>query len=103
MRPLQVWLRALRLALMLIFLGVPGEALAAAPAVEAFAALPAQTQAALSPDGHWIAWIDYRESKPRIVMFDLEARKVQRMLGVAENVDIHAIAWHNNQTLLMVL
>jgi dipeptidyl aminopeptidase/acylaminoacyl peptidase len=73
------------------------------PAAEIFGALPVQTDPALSPDGHWLAWIDYKEPKPRVVMFDLEARKVQRILGVPEKVNLHQLVWHNNQTLLIVL
>jgi dipeptidyl aminopeptidase/acylaminoacyl peptidase len=83
--------------------GTAGAVNATPPAAEAFAALPAQTDAAVSPDGHWIAWIDYQQPKPRIVMFDVERRKVQRIMAVPDKVNLHELLWHNNQTLLIVL
>ena len=53
-------------------LAAPGDA--AAPPAEAFGALPAETDVVLSPDGHWLAWMDHKEAKPHVVMFDVSAR-----------------------------
>jgi hypothetical protein len=56
-----------------------GPSLAAPPGAEVFGALPAQTHAALSADGHWLAWMDHTDVKPHIVIFDLQAHKVRRV------------------------
>jgi dipeptidyl aminopeptidase/acylaminoacyl peptidase len=70
------------------------------PPAEVFGRMPAETDPALSPDGHWAAWFDRTESKPRVVMFDVEARKVQRTLAVPENVKLQGLVWNDNETLL---
>jgi dipeptidyl aminopeptidase/acylaminoacyl peptidase len=72
------------------------------PALEAFANLPAQSGPALSPDGHWIAWVEHATGQ-RVLMFDLETHKVQRSLAIPEEVNIHELYWHSNETLLMVV
>lgn len=85
-------------------LGLCAAGLAAEPpAAQIFGALPLQTDPVLSPDGRWLAWIDHGEAKPRVLMFDLEARKVQRILAVPEQTKLRNLRWHDNQTLLILL
>ena len=74
---------------------------ASAPPVEAFGTLPAESDAVLSPDGHWLAWLDHTESKPRVIMFDLEARKAQRILAVPEQTKLRSLVWSDTETLLI--
>jgi dipeptidyl aminopeptidase/acylaminoacyl peptidase len=76
---------------------------AAAPPPEAFGTLPVQTNAVLSRDGQWLAWVDHREAKPRVVIFDVLARKPQRILAVPERVKLRHLVWSDNETLLIVL
>ncbi|HSY44493.1 MAG TPA: alpha/beta fold hydrolase [Steroidobacteraceae bacterium] len=74
---------------------------AAAPPPEAFGTLPLQTGVVLSPDGHWLAWIDHKEVRPRIVMFDVPGRKTQRILAVPERSKLRRLFWSDNQTLII--
>ena len=76
-------------------------ALAAAPDAAAFGVLPVETDAVLSPNGHWLAWIDRHDAKPRVVMFDVDARKPQRILQLPETGKLQGIYWHDNETLLI--
>jgi dipeptidyl aminopeptidase/acylaminoacyl peptidase len=93
--------------LQLILLGalLAGRAAHAAnpPGAETFGALPAETAPALSPDGHWLAWIENQAGETHLVIFDVAARKVQRILGVPEHTELRHIYWHSNETLLLVL
>jgi dipeptidyl aminopeptidase/acylaminoacyl peptidase len=57
----------------------------------------------LSPDGHWLAWVDQKEPKPRVVMFDVLARKTQRILAVPERTKLRELIWSDNETLLIIL
>jgi dipeptidyl aminopeptidase/acylaminoacyl peptidase len=77
--------------------------LAAPPPAGVFGALPAQSNAILSPDGHWIAWMDQTEAKPRIVIFDLAAHKTQRICAVPELTKLRDLNWNDNDTLLVTL
>ena len=65
--------------------------------------MPAESDAVLSPDGHWLAWLDLRQAKPRVIMFDVLGRKVQRILAVPEQVKLRSLAWNDNETLLIIL
>ena len=76
------------------------QATPALPTAEVFGALPAQTHAALSPDAHWIAWMDETELKPRIVIFDLSARRIQRMAALPERTRLRSLDWSDSETLL---
>jgi dipeptidyl aminopeptidase/acylaminoacyl peptidase len=80
-----------------------GLGLAAAPPPEVFGALPLESDLVLSPDGHWLAWQDHREAKPRVIMFDVPNKKVQRILAVPERTKLRDLVWNDNQTLLIVL
>jgi dipeptidyl aminopeptidase/acylaminoacyl peptidase len=76
------------------------QANSAPPPAEVFGALPAETFAALSPDAHWVAWLDETERKPHIVIFDLNARRIQRMAGLPEQTRLRGLLWSDNETLL---
>ena len=76
---------------------------AAPPPAEAFGTLPAETDVVLSPDGHWLAWADHKEPKPRVVMFDVLARKTQRILAVPERTKLRSLTWSDSETLLIIL
>jgi dipeptidyl aminopeptidase/acylaminoacyl peptidase len=75
----------------------------APPPAEVFGTLPLETDVVLSPDGHWLAWVDHKEAKPRVVMFDVLARKAQRILAVPERSKLRRLVWSDNQTLLIVV
>ena len=75
----------------------------APPPPEAFGSMPAESDVVLSPDGHWLAWTDRTESKPRIIMFDLPGRKIQRVLAVPERVKVRDLEWSDNETLIIIL
>ena len=72
----------------------------ASPDAAGFGALPAQTRPALSPDGHWLAWIDYQESRPRVVILDIEARRVLRTMR-SDKAGIGSLGWCSNRILLI--
>jgi dipeptidyl aminopeptidase/acylaminoacyl peptidase len=48
-----------------------------------------------------LAWADHKESKPRVIMFDVPGGKVQRVMAVPENTKLRYLAWSDNQTLLI--
>jgi dipeptidyl aminopeptidase/acylaminoacyl peptidase len=90
--------------LLTAMLGVgTGAAHANPPPAEAFGSLPAETDVTLSPDGHWLAWVDHKESKARIVIIDVLARKPQRIMAVPERAKLRALAWNDSDTLLVGL
>jgi dipeptidyl aminopeptidase/acylaminoacyl peptidase len=62
-----------------------------------------ETNVRLSPDGHWLAWVEHKEPKPRVVMFDVLARKPQRILAVPERTKLRELIWSDNETLLIIL
>ena len=76
------------------------QASTAPPPAEVFGALPAETQPALSPDAHWIAWLDQTENKPHIVIFDLEARRIQRIGALPQQMSLRSLQWSDDETLL---
>jgi dipeptidyl aminopeptidase/acylaminoacyl peptidase len=76
------------------------QANSAPPSAEVFGALPAESFAVLSPDAHWIAWKDETQRKPRIVIFDLNARRIQRMEALPEQTRLRGLLWSDNETLL---
>jgi dipeptidyl aminopeptidase/acylaminoacyl peptidase len=73
------------------------------PAAAVFGALPAQSFAVLSPDGHWLAWMDQTEVKPRIVIFDVTDHKVRRIAAVPERAKLRVLRWSDSETLLVTL
>ena len=73
------------------------------PPAESFGTLPVETDPVLSPDGHWLAWIDNREARPRVVMFDVLEAKNQRIFAVPPKGKVRALVWSDSQTLLTVV
>ncbi len=65
--------------------------------------MPAETDLESSPDGHWLAWLDHHEAKPRVIIFDVAARKPQRILAVPERTKLRSLVWRDDETLLIVL
>jgi len=73
------------------------------PPPEAFGTIPVESDVVLSPDGHWLAWVDHKEVQPRVIMFDVAARKTQRVLAVPERARVQLLSWNDSQTLLIVV
>lgn len=95
--------RALFFFGLLMCLRAVAAATALVPGAEVFGALPMAENPRLSPDGRWLALLDHSEPKPKILMFDMEARKVQRVLAIPEIADVRFLMWHNNETLIIAL
>ncbi|MEA3105940.1 MAG: hypothetical protein QOI88_545 [Gammaproteobacteria bacterium] len=90
-------------ALLLMALASIAFADPAPPPPEAFGTLPLETDLESSPDGHWLAWLDHKEAKPRVIIFDVTAGKPQRILAVPERTKLRSLAWNDNETLLIIL
>lgn len=75
----------------------------APPPAAAFAALPAETEATQTPDGHWLAWIDQTQSRARVVIFEMATRKIKRVLAVPEFATLERLFWNDNETLLCLI
>lgn len=89
---------------LLAFLGlgiVSGSSAAPPPGAEVFAALPEETQPAISPDGHWLAWFERKSPQPGVVVFDLDARKTLRILAIPANSTLSSLYAQSNRTLLL--
>jgi dipeptidyl aminopeptidase/acylaminoacyl peptidase len=84
-------------------LPIGGQPLAAAAPAESFGSIPAQAELAMSPNGHWLAWLDHSSDRPKVVMFDLVARKSQRSFGVPANNTLRSLEWADNETLLITV
>ena len=78
--------------------GAPGSP---PPPLEAFGALPATTDVVLSPSGARLAWVDHSQAKPVVEMFDVQARKSLRILALPAHLELRALAWSDDQTLLI--
>jgi dipeptidyl aminopeptidase/acylaminoacyl peptidase len=96
------------IALLLIGLGPAGPGTAAEgasaavpPPAEVFGALPANADVTMSPDGRRLAWVDNTENQPRVEMFDIDARKTLRILALPQQMKLRALAWNDNETLLI--
>ncbi len=72
-------------------------------APEAFGTIPAETDAVLSGDGRYVAWVDNHEAKPRVAVFDLSEKKLQRILAAPEQLKLRGLRWADNTTLLIEL
>jgi dipeptidyl aminopeptidase/acylaminoacyl peptidase len=83
--------------------GTGQPATAAAIPAEVFGTLPLETEVVLSPDGHWLAWVDHKDVRPHVVMFDIPGHKVQRVLGVPERSKLRELVWSDNETLLITV
>jgi dipeptidyl aminopeptidase/acylaminoacyl peptidase len=73
----------------------------APPPAAAFGALPAETDVVLSPNGTRLAWVDHEHDKPRVVMFDVDARKQLRVLALPERLKLRRLIWNDDETLLV--
>lgn len=73
---------------------------AAAPAA-VFGALPANTDVTLSPDGRRLAWVDNTQDKPRVEVFDVDARKTLRLLAMPERLKPRRLLWSDDDTLIV--
>lgn len=73
----------------------------APPPAAAFGALPANTDVVLSPHGTRLAWVDHEHDTPRVVMFDVEARKDLRILALPAHLKLRRLVWNDDETLLI--
>jgi dienelactone hydrolase len=78
-------------------------AVASPPPPEAFASLPATRDVVLSPGGKMIAWLDSSMGDPRIVMFDVAAKKIVRVLALEAGMTFRQLHWNDDSTLLYEL
>ena len=92
---LRAWAAAALLGLTLI---PPAQG---APPAEAFGALPATTDVVLSPAGTRLAWVDHQHDKPRVVIFDVDARKELRILALPQRLKLRRLGWNDDETLLV--
>jgi dipeptidyl aminopeptidase/acylaminoacyl peptidase len=76
-------------------------AAAEAPPAEAFGALPAVDDVALSPDGKLLAWSEPAAKAPIVVLYDLEAHAKKRTVGLEPDVKLRSLVWADNETLLV--
>lgn len=74
---------------------------AAPPGAEVFAALPEESQPAISPDGRWLAWFERKPPQPGVVVFDLGKRKTLRIVTIPRNSTLSSLYWQGSQTLLL--
>ena len=74
------------------------------PPVEVFGTFPVETGAVLSTDGHYLAWFDRHQTKQRVVIFDVQEKKVHRLIESPEDLKLRSLSWaRDNATLLLVL
>lgn len=71
------------------------------PPAEAFGMLPAASDVVMTPNGQRLAWIDQRFAKPRVVMFDIAARKELRILALPEQLKVRRLLWNDDETLII--
>jgi dipeptidyl aminopeptidase/acylaminoacyl peptidase len=70
------------------------------PPVEAFGQVPAITDVDINPAGTNLAWIDRSGKLPRIVIFDLAAKRESRTLNFPTESRPTTIYWANDATLI---
>jgi dipeptidyl aminopeptidase/acylaminoacyl peptidase len=93
----------LALTLVLLAVGVSPALATPPPTAAIFGSNLAQTNVTLSPDGHWLAWVDYRESPAKIAIFDLEAKKMQRSVALPHQGRLQSLRWNDSDTLIVLL
>jgi dipeptidyl aminopeptidase/acylaminoacyl peptidase len=94
----------MRALLALLGLGIVSGATAAPPpGAEVFAALPEESQPAISPDGHWLAWYERKDPPIGVVVFDLGARRNLRVFTPPDGGTVTALDWQSDETLLMTV
>lgn len=82
------------------FLGVGTGALAQAPPLDAFAALPAMTSPTISPDGKRLAFIAQAETGSFVMVSDLATMAVGAAVDVSA-MKPRGVSWTNDDTLLL--
>jgi dipeptidyl aminopeptidase/acylaminoacyl peptidase len=97
---------ALRASLLLVAGALAGPAGSAAadaapPSAQVFGALPESSSVVMTPNGQRLAWIDERFATPRVVMFDIAARKDLRVLQLPERLKVRRILWNDDDTLII--
>ena len=75
----------------------------APPPPEAFASLPAIRDVTLSPGGTMLAYLDSSTGDPRVVMFDIAAKKIVRILALEAGMTFRQLHWNDDSTLLYEL
>ncbi len=81
----------------------PPAAVTAPPPLEAFASLPAIRDVALSPGGQMLAYFDSSAGDPRVVMFDIAAKKIVQILALEAGMTFRQLHWNDDSTLLYEL
>jgi pimeloyl-ACP methyl ester carboxylesterase len=71
------------------------------PPAEVFGALPHISEATLSPSGNMLAWVQADGVPPQIVMYDLAAQKVKRVVSAGKVTKTRRLEWLDDDTLLM--
>ena len=75
----------------------------APPPIEAFAALPAISDVALSPNGNLLAWADRSKTDAIVVIYDIAAAKPARQIAVGSEYKLRDIGWADDETILVQL
>lgn len=70
------------------------------PSAEAFGKIPAVTDVDINPAGTHLAWIDSSGTLPRIVIFDIAAKREARNLTLPESSRPTSVYWANDATLI---
>ena len=81
----------------------PTTAAASPPPAEAFASLPAIRDVTLSPGGQMLAYFDSSAGDPRVVMFDIAAKKIVHILALEAGMTFRKLHWNDDSTLLYEL
>jgi dipeptidyl aminopeptidase/acylaminoacyl peptidase len=74
---------------------------AAAPPAEAYGAMPAESHVVLNPEGQYLAWMQLKGDKPQVVIYDVLAHKVQRMMSFPSNGSLRGMIWGDSGILLV--
>jgi len=82
-------------------LAAEGAAPDTVPPAAAFGALPANTDVTLNPNGKRLAWVDNSQAKPRVEIFDLDARKTLRLLELSPLLKPRHLVWSDDDILLV--
>jgi dipeptidyl aminopeptidase/acylaminoacyl peptidase len=91
--------RARAVAALAVF--ATASAAAGPPPAAAFGALPANTDVTLSPDGRRLAWVDNTQARPRVEIFDVDARKTLRLLAMPARLKPRSLAWSDDDTVIV--
>lgn len=66
----------------------------------AFVALPVIRDVAVSPGGKMLAWLDATHGEQHILLYDIAAKKVLRVLAIDANMTYRSLVWSDDSTLL---